>query len=59
MTDKNVKQIEAQLPEGERISRMYKAIEGDYRLITVDNAKTDRRYTVEFDNEFNATIRPM
>ena len=59
MTDKNVKQIEAQLPAGEKISRMYRAYEGDYRVITIDKAKTERRYTVDFDSEFNATIRPM
>ena len=59
MTDKNIKQIEAQLPAGEKISRMYRAYEGDYRVITVDRNKTERRYTVDFDSEFNATIRPM
>ena len=59
MTEKNIKQIEAQLPAGEKISRMYRAYEGDIRVITVDKAKTERRYTVDFDNEFNATIRPM
>lgn len=58
MTDKNVKQIEA-LPVGERISRMYRAFEGDYRVITIDKNKTERRYTVDFDKEFNTTIRQM
>lgn len=59
MTDKNVRQIEKQLPAGECIFKMYRAFEGDYRVITVDKEKTERRYTVDFDKEFNATIRPM
>lgn len=59
MTDKNIKQIESQLPDGERINRMYKAYEGDIRVITQDRSKNEHRYTVVFDREFNATIKPM
>ena len=59
MTDKNIKQIESQLPDGEIINRMYKAYEGDIRVITQDRSKNEHRYTVVFDREFNATIKPM
>ncbi len=59
MTDKNIKQIESQLPDGESINRMYKAYEGDIRVITKDRSKNEHRYTVVFDSEFNATIKPM
>ena len=59
MTEKNMKQIAAQLPEGETISKAYRAYEGDFRVISVDRSKTEHRYTVAFDAEFNATIRPM
>ena len=38
MTEKHINQIKAQLPEGEKIERMYTAIEGDIRVITKDRA---------------------
>ena len=38
-TEKHVKQIEAQLAEGEKIERMYRAFEGDIRVITKDHGK--------------------
>ena len=34
MTEKHINQIKAQLPEGEKIERMYRAFEGDIRVIT-------------------------
>ena len=34
MTDKQVKQIKAQLPEGEHLDRMYSAYEGGIRVIS-------------------------
>ena len=45
MTEKHIKQIESQLPAGEKIDRMYKAFEGDIRVITKDAAGHETRYT--------------
>ena len=44
MTDKHIKQIESQLPAGEKIERMYKAFEGDIRVITKDRDGCEIRY---------------
>lgn len=57
MTKKQIKQIESQLPVGEHIDRMYRAIEGDIRVITRDKRGHETRYTVRFDPDDNATIR--
>ena len=43
MTEKHVKQIEAQLAEGEKIERMYRAFEGDIRVITKDHGNPQPR----------------
>ena len=39
MTENQIKQIRNQLPEGERIDRMYSAYEGGIRVITKNAAK--------------------
>ena len=57
MTEKQIKQIRSQLPEGERIDRMYRAIEGDIRVITKNRSGRETRYTVRFDADDNATIK--
>ena len=57
MTNNQIKQIEAQLPEGEHIDRMYRAMEGDLRVITKDRDGFETRYTVSFDADGNASIR--
>lgn len=49
MTKKHEKQIKAQLPAGERISRMYRAYEGDTRVITYDKQGNETRYTVKWN----------
>lgn len=56
MTEKQINQIKAQLPQGERIDRMYRAYEGDIRVITKKKDGTETRYRVHFDAEFNASI---
>ncbi len=56
MTDKQIKQIQAQLPKGETIDRMYRAFEGDIRVISKDRNGRETRYTVRFDSNDNATI---
>ena len=59
MTEKQIKQVKAQLPEGETFHSAYRAFEGDIRVISVDCQKNQHRYTVVFDGEFNATIKAM
>ena len=59
MTEKNIKQVKAQLPEGETFHSAYRAFEGDIRVISVDRQKNQHRYTVVFDKDFNATIKAM
>jgi len=59
MTEKQIKQVKAQLPEGETFHSAYRAFEGDIRVISVDRQKNQHRYAVIFDGEFNATIKAM
>lgn len=59
MTNKQIKQIEAQLPQGERIDRMYRAFEGGIRVITKDRSGKETRYAARFDAEDNVTIERM
>ena len=59
MTEKNIKQVKEQLPEGETFHSAYRAFEGDIRVISVDRQKNQHRYMVVFDKEFNATIKAM
>ena len=49
MTERHIKQIEAQIPSGESIDRMYKAYEGDIRVITKDRSGNEYRYTVKYN----------
>ena len=57
MTDKHIKQIESQLPAGEQIIKMYKAFEGDIRVITKDKSGCEIRYTCILDKDMNVTIK--
>ena len=57
MTEKQMKQIEAQLPAGEKVNRAYRAFEGDIRVITCNTEGREIRYTVVFDKDDNATIK--
>jgi len=57
MTEKHIKQIESQLPAGEKIERMYKAFEGDIRVITKDQNGCEIRYTCILDENLNVTIK--
>ena len=57
MTDKHIKQIESQLPAGEKIERMYKAFEGDIRVITRNGSGNEIRYTCILDKDLNVTIK--
>ena len=60
MTERHIKQIEAQLSEGERINRMYRAYEGDTRVITRDRSGNETRYTVKWNPQDNTvTIERM
>ena len=58
MTEKQLKQIEEQIPKDEKLSRAYRAFEGDMRIITLDKNNNEQRYTVIFDkNTDNVTIK--
>ena len=54
MTERHIKQIEQQLPDGERINRMYRAYEGDTRVITKDRSGNETRYTVKWNPADNS-----
>ncbi|NLV87571.1 MAG: hypothetical protein GX025_10225 [Clostridiales bacterium] len=57
MTEKQRKQIKSQLPQGEKIDRMYTAFEGGIRMITKNAAGFETRYNVSFDADDNASIK--
>ena len=57
MTEKHIKQIESQLPAGEKIERMYRAFEGGIRVITRDANGNEIRYTCILDKDLNVTIK--
>jgi len=57
MTEKQIKQIEKQLPQGEKIDRMYKAFEGGIRVITKNADGCEIRYNVSFDADDNVSIK--
>ncbi len=59
MTERQIEQIKAQLPEGESIERMYLAYEGDIRVITKDQDGSETRYTTHMDSNCNVTIERM
>ena len=57
MTEKQMYQIESQLPKGEKIDRCYTAFEGGIRVITKNADGFETRYNVSFDAEGNASIK--
>ena len=57
MTEKQIKQIEKQLPQGEKIDRMYKAFEGGIRVITKNTDCCEIRYNMSFDADDNVNIK--
>lgn len=59
MTEKQIKQVKNQIPEGERLDRMYSAFEGGIRAISKDRNGCEKRYAVSFDADDNAIIKKM
>jgi len=57
MTEKQMKQIQSQLPRDEKINRCYRAFEGDIRVISRKPDGSEVRYTVSFDADDNAAIK--
>lgn len=52
MNDRQIKQIQEQLPQGSLILRAYKAFEGDIRVIVKHpDDQFETRYTVKWDIE--------
>ena len=56
MTDKQLKQAESQLPQGEKFDRAYSAFEGGVRLISKKADGTETRYEVHFDADGNVSL---
>ena len=56
MTDKQLRQAESQLPQGEKFDRAYSAFEGGIRLISRKADDTETRYNVHFDRDGNVTL---
>ena len=56
MTEKHINQIKSQLPPDETIDRMYRAYEGDIRVITKDGTGKEYRYTVIY-NAVDDTVK--
>ena len=59
MTDKQVQQIKAQLPEDEHLDRMYSAYEGGIRVISKDRSGHEYRYRAIFGKDDSVTIERM
>ena len=59
MTQKQIEQVKAQLPQGERLDRMYSAFEGGIRVISKDAIGREKRYAAHFDTDDNVTIEEM
>jgi len=57
MTEKQIKQIENKIPKGEQIDRMYRAFEGDIRVITKNADGCETRYSLSFDSVGNVSIK--
>ena len=57
MTEKQLKQVKAQLPEGETFSRAYRAFEGDIRVISKDKRGNEYRYRVNFNPDDSVSIQ--
>lgn len=57
MTEKQIKQIENQIPQGEHIDRMYRAFEGDIRVITKNADGRETRYSLSFAADGNVSIK--
>lgn len=52
MTEKQMAEIRRQLPEGAEILRVYRAMEGDLRVITREPGKPfEVRYTIQWDGD--------
>lgn len=53
MLQKNYEQIDLLVNAWEKPTKYYKTIEGDYRVITIDEQGNEYRYTIIFDNNYN------
>lgn len=57
MTEKQIKQVKAQLPEGETLNRMYRSYEGDIRVISRDRKGNEHRYTTRLNADMSVLGR--
>lgn len=59
-TEKQFKQIEKQIPDYEVIVRVYRAFEGDLRVIAYNTLTgAEKRYTCIYDGEGNIFLEVM
>lgn len=56
MNEKQKQQLMSQIPEGEKITKMYTAFEGDRRVVTEDKNHKETRYKMILDREGNITL---
>ena len=53
MSNKQLFEVQAQLPEGTRITKVYRAFEGDIRVIVLHPGDVlETRYTVTFEGDY-------
>ena len=53
MNDRQFDQVQEQLPKGARITKTYRAVEGDIRVIAkLPGEAYETRYTVTFENDY-------
>lgn len=59
MTEKQIKQVKAQLPEDETLNRMYRSYEGDIRVISRDRKGNEHRNTTRLNADMSVTLISM
>ena len=59
MTNQQIEQVKAQLPQGEKLDRMYSAFEGGIRVISKDASGCEYRYAVIFGKDNDVLIKRM
>lgn len=53
MTDRQFKEVHEQLPDGTKVLRAYRALEGDIRVIVrLPGEERETRYTVRFEGDY-------
>lgn len=56
MSEKELQEAVLQLPDEEKMVRIYRAVEGDFRIISKNAAGMETRYTVYYDKDGEVKI---